>query len=159
MTYEELKQSLIDSGIKVPLTFELLNKDKQRRNEFISNVTWTVKNVLKKMEIRSYTLGFYIDNDKLFLYINESADEKNMKTLSYKEFLSIAAKKKEDKRKRLESKVSYWYEGEEYVFSTKVDKRYVYLDKAGRNKMIIADEQGFVIEYVNLLNNDDDKDI
>lgn len=158
MTYEELKQSLIDSGIKVPLTFDL-NKDKQRRNEFISNVTWTVKNVLKKMEIRSYTLGFYIDNDKLFLHINEGADEKNMKTLSYKEFLSIAAKKKEDKRKRLESKISYWYEGEEYAFSTKVDKRYIYLDKAGRNKMIIADEQGFVIEYVNLLNNDDDKDI
>lgn len=158
MTYEELKQSLIDSGIKVPLTFDLINKDKQRRNEFISNVTWTVKNVLKKMEIRSYTLGFYIDNDKLFLHINEGADEKNMKTLSYKEFLSIAAKK-DCKRKRLESKVSYWYEGEEYVFSTKVDKRYIYLDKAGRNKMIIADEQGFVIEYVNLLNNDDDKDI
>lgn len=157
MTYEELKQSLIDSGIKVPLTFDLLNKDKQRRNEFISNVTWTVKNVLKKMEIRSYVLGFYINDDKLFLYINESADEKNMKTLSYKEFLSIAAKK--DERKRLESKVSYWYEGEEYVFSTKVDKRYIYLDKAGRNKMIIADEQGFVIEYVNLLNNDDDRDV
>lgn len=157
MTYEELKQSLIDSGIKVPLTFDLINKDKQRRNEFVSNVTWTVKNVLKKMEIRSYTLGFYINDDKLFLYINESADEKNMKTLSYKEFLSIAAKK--DERKRLESKVSYWYEGEEYVFSTKVDKRYIYLDKAGRNKMIIADEQGFVIEYVNLLSNDDDKDV
>lgn len=157
MTYEELKQSLIDSGIKVPLTFDLLNKDKQRRNEFISNVTWTVKNVLKKMEIRSYVLGFYINDDKLFLYINESADEKNMKTLSYKEFLSIAAKK--DERKRLESKVSYWYEGEEYVFSTKVDKRYIYLDKAGRNKMIIADEQGFVIEYVNLLSNDDDRDV
>lgn len=157
MTYEELKQSLIDSGIKVPLTFDLINKDKQRRNEFVSNVTWTVKNVLKKMEIRSYTLRFYINDDKLFLYINKSADEKNMKTLSYKEFLSIAAKK--DKRKRLESKVSYWYEGEEYVFSTKVDKRYIYLDKAGRNKMIIADEQGFVIEYVNLLSNDDDKDV
>ena len=157
MTYEELKQNLIDSGIKVPLTFDL-NKDKQRRNEFMLNVTWTVKNVLKKMEIRSYTLGFYIDNDKLFLYINEGADEKNIKTLSYKEFLSIAAKK-EDKRKRLESKVSYWYEGEEYVFSTKVDKRYIYLDKVGRNKMIIADEQGFVIEYVNLLINDDDKDV
>lgn len=157
MTYEELKQSLIDSGIKVPLTFDLINKDKQRRNEFVSNVTWTVKNVLKKMEIRSYMLRFYIDNDKLFLYINKGADEKNMKTLSYKEFLSIAAKK--DERKRLESKVSYWYEGEEYVFSTKVDKRYIYLDKAGRNKMIIADEQGFVIEYVNLLSNDDDKDV
>lgn len=157
MTYEELKQSLIDSGIKVPLTFDLLNKDKQRRNEFISNVTWTVKNVLKKMEIRSYTLRFYINDDKLFLYINKSADEKNIKTLSYKEFLSIAAKK--DERKRLESKVSYWYEGEEYVFSTKVDKRYIYLDKAGRNKMIIADEQGFVIEYVNLLSNDDDRDV
>lgn len=155
MTYEELKQSLIDSGIKVPLTFDL-NKDKQRRNEFMSNVIWTVKNVLKKMEIRSYVLGFYINDDKLFLHINEGADEKNMKTLSYKEFLSIAAKK--DERKRLESKVSYWYEGEEYVFSTKVDKRYIYLDKAGRNKMIIADEQGFVIEYVNLLNNDDDDD-
>lgn len=157
MTYEELKQSLIDSGIKVPLTFDLSNKDKQRRSEFISNVTWTVKNVLKKMEIRSYVLGFYIDDNKLFLHINEGADEKNMKTLSYKEFLSIAAKK--DERKRLESKVSYWYEGEEYVFSTKVDKRYIYLDKAGRNKMIIADEQGFVIKYVNLLSNDDDKDI
>lgn len=156
MTYEELKQNLIDSGIKVPLTFDL-DKDKQRRNEFISNVTWTVKNVLKKMEIRSYVLGFYINDDKLFLYINESADEKNMKTLSYKEFLSIAAKK--DERKRLESKISYWYEGEEYVFSVKVDKRYIYLDKAGRNKMIIADEQGFVIEYVNLLNNDDDRDV
>lgn len=150
MTYEELKQSLIDSGIKVPLTFDLSNKDK-------SNVTWTVENVLRKMEIRSYTLEFYIDDNKLFLYINKSADEKNMKTLSYKEFLSIAAKK--DERKRLESKVSYWYEGEEYVFSTKVDKRYIYLDKAGRNKMIIADEQGFVIKYVNLLSNDDDKDI
>lgn len=158
MTYEELKQNLIDSGIKVPLTFDL-DKDKQRRNEFISNVTWTVKNILKKMEIRSYTLRFYIDNNKLFLYINEGADEKNMKTLSYKEFLSIAAKKKKDECKRLESKISYWYEGEEYVFSTKVDKRYIYLDKANRNKTIIADEQGFVIEYVNLLNNDDDKDI
>ena len=158
MTYEELKQSLIDSGIKVPLTFDL-NKDKQRRNEFMSNVTWTVKNVLKKMEIRSYTLGFYIDDDKLFLHINEGADEKNMKTLSYKEFLSIAARKKKDERKRLESKISYWYEGEEYVFSVKVDKRYIYLDKAGRNKMIIADEQGFVIEYVNLLSNDDDRDV
>lgn len=156
MTYEELKQNLIDSGIKVPLTFDL-NKDKQRRNEFMSNVIWTVKNVLKKMEIRSYTLGFYIDDDRFFLYINEGADEKNIKTLSYKEFLSIAAKKEE--RKRLESKVSYWYEGEEYIFSTKVDKRYIYLDKVGRNKMIIADEQGFVIEYVNLLINDDDKDV
>lgn len=159
MTYEELKQSLIDSGIKVPLTFDLTNKDKQLRNEFMSNVTWTVKNILKKMEIRSYTLGFYIDDNEIFLYINKDADEKNTKTLSYKEFLSTAAKKKEDKRKRLESKVSYWYEGEEYVFSTKVDKRYIYLDKAGQNKMIIADKQGFVIEYVNLLNNDDDKDI
>lgn len=157
MTYEELKQNLIDSGIKVPLTFDL-NKDKQRRNEFMLNVTWTVKNVLKKMKIRSYTLGFYIDDDRLFLYINEGADEKNIKTLSYKEFLSIAAKK-EDKCKRLESKVSYWYEGEEYIFSTKVDKRYIYLDKVGRNKMIIADEQGFIIEYVNLLINDDDKDV
>lgn len=159
MTYEELKQNLIDSGIRVSLTFDLINHDKQRRNEFMSNVTWTVKNVLKKMEIRSYVLGFYIDDDKLFLYINEGADEKNIKTLSYKEFLSIAAKKKKDERKRLESKVSYWYEGEEYVFSVKVDKRYIYLDKANRNKMIIADEQGFIIEYVNLLNNDDDKDV
>lgn len=79
-------------------------------------------------------------------------------TLFDQDFRSIfhlpSVEEKKESGERMMSEVKYQYKGEEYDFAVLADEnRYVYLSK-DRNRLLIADKQGKIIEFVDLNSKD-----